>query len=265
MNTKNNAISPSLKHLAIIMDGNGRWAKTQGLDRFHGHAKGTQVAEEIIEECIKNKIPYLTLFAFSTENWGRPKLEVDFLFSLLEKHLNEKSKDLLEKNVRLETIGDLNKLPNNLRQRILSLKEESKGNTGLTLIFALNYGGRDEIASAARKLAEDIASNKISGSQVTPQLLQSYLQTHSWPDPDLVIRTSGEKRISNFMIWQMAYSELYFCDKLWPDFTSADLFHAIDNFNCRERRYGGLCKEDSAKPLNTDTTSFNPILSTESL
>lgn len=231
-------ILPPLQHLAVIMDGNGRWASKKGLNRFKGHIKGTEVAEQIIEQCAINNIPYLTLFAFSTENWKRPQREVDFLFSLLEKHINEKGNKLVEKNIRVETIGDLTRLPKPLQKSIQVLKEKSSGNTGLTLIFGLNYGGRSEILSAAIQFAKDHALKDLENIDLSH--FETYLETTKWPAPDLVIRTSGEKRISNFMIWQMAYSELYFSDKLWPDFSTSDLQEALQCYSKRQRRFGTL-------------------------
>lgn len=246
---------PNLKHLAIIMDGNGRWAAERGMNRFKGHIKGTEAAEKVIEECVRLKIPYLTMFAFSTENWSRPKREVDFLFSLLEKHLNERGDKLVEQNIRVQTIGDLTRLPLALQKSIELLKQKSSKNTGLTLIFGLNYGGRSEIVRGALNFLKACESDQNLKNNLDEESFKQFLETSSWPDPDLVIRTSGEQRISNFMIWQMAYSELYFTHTLWPDFTPEELSKALSDFCKRQRRFG--CVEDcknSQEELNISTT-----------
>lgn len=227
-----------LKHLAIIMDGNGRWAEKKSLSRFEGHIQGSKTAEMIIEQCLKHNIPYLTLFAFSTENWGRPANEVNFLMDLLEKHLVNKSKKFIAENIKLETIGDLTKLPTSLQSRLTELKLKTKNNSKLTVIFALNYGARDEIKNAALKLADDIEQNRVSKFNFTAQDFNKYLETSEWPDPDLIIRTSGEQRISNFLLWQAAYSEFYFTEKLWPDFSPQDFYEAIKNYYDRHRKFG---------------------------
>lgn len=222
------------------MDGNGRWAEKKGLSRLEGHLQGSKVAELVIEECLKLKIPYLTLFAFSTENWGRPAKEVHFLMDLLENHITTKGEKFISENIKLETIGDLSKLPNSLQSKLNELKNKTKNNTKLTVIFALNYGSRDEIKNAALKLAADLELNKVSKFNFTSEDFTKYLETSEWPDPDLIIRTSGEQRISNFLLWQAAYSELYFTEKLWPDFESKDLYAAVKNYYERHRKYGCL-------------------------
>jgi undecaprenyl diphosphate synthase len=232
-----------LKHLAIIMDGNGRWAEQKGLTRLEGHLQGSKSAELMIEQCLKYNIPYLTLFAFSTENWGRPAKEVNFLMELLEKHLITKSEKFISQNIRLETIGDLSKLPSSLQSKLAELKSKTKLNTKLTVIFALNYGGRDEIKNAALKLASDIEQNRVSKFNFTSDDFAKYLETSDWPDPDLIIRTSGEQRISNFLLWQSAYSEFYFTNKLWPDFDGQDFYTALKNYYDRHRKFG--CLDDS--------------------
>lgn len=229
-----------LKHLAIIMDGNGRWAEQKSLSRFEGHVKGSQTAELVIEQCLKYKIPYLTLFAFSTENWGRPTDEVSFLMELLENHIITKSEKFISENICLETIGDLSKLPISLQTRLREIKLKTKSNTALTVIFALNYGGREEIKNAALKLAADIEQNRISKFNFTRDDFGKYLETSKWPDPDLIIRTSGEQRISNFLLWQSAYSELYFTDQLWPDFSADDFHSALKIYHDRHRKFGCL-------------------------
>lgn len=234
----------ALKHIAIIMDGNGRWAEKKGLSRLEGHLQGSKSAEMIIEQCLKYKIPYLTLFAFSTENWGRPAKEVNFLMDLLENHLITKSEKFIKENIRLETIGDLSKLPNSLQLKLNELKLKTKSNTKLTVVFALNYGGRDEIKNAALKLAADIEQNRVSKFNFTSEDFGKYLETSEWPDPDFIIRTSGEQRISNFLLWQAAYSEFYFTDKLWPEFDSVDFFNALKSYFDRHRKFG--CIEDKS-------------------
>ncbi len=237
-----------LKHLAIIMDGNGRWAEKKGLSRLEGHLQGSKVAEQIIEECLKFEIPYLTLFAFSTENWGRPAKEVHFLMDLLENHLTTKGEKFISEQIKLETIGDLSKLPISLQSKLNELKNKTKSFTKLTVIFALNYGGRDEIKNAALKLASDIEQNRVSKFNFTNEDFNKYLETSEWPDPDLIIRTSGEQRISNFLLWQAAYSELYFTEKLWPDFDQQDFYNAIKCYYERNRKFG--CLENLVQSKN---------------
>lgn len=229
-----------LNHLAIIMDGNGRWAERKNFSRLEGHLQGSKTAEMIIEQCLKYKIPYLTLFAFSTENWGRPAKEVNFLMELLEDHLISKSEKFISENIRLETIGDLSKLPASLQAKLNEVKLKTKANTKLTVIFALNYGGRDEIKNAALKLAADIEQNRVSKFNFTSADFNKYLETSEWPDPDLIIRTSGEQRISNFLLWQAAYSEFYFTERLWPDFDAQDFYKAIKSYYDRHRKFGCL-------------------------
>lgn len=250
-----------LKHIAIIMDGNGRWANKRNQSRFEGHIQGSKVAESIVEEAIKLSIPYLTLFAFSTENWGRPPTEVKFLMNLLKNHLTTQSEKMVQEGVHLETIGDLSPLPLDLQNKIKDLKHKTRNNKKITLIFALNYGGRNEIKNAALKLAADLEYGKISKFDFKVNDFNKYLETCNWPDPDLVIRTSGEYRLSNFMLWQTAYSEYYFCEKLWPDFSISDFYQAIENYYLRKRRFGSL---DRQIPLsrksfeNYENSNSNP-------
>lgn len=243
---------PNLKHVAIIMDGNGRWATERGLNRFKGHVKGTEIAELIIEECVRCQISYLTMFAFSTENWSRPKREVDFLFALLEKHLNEKGNKLVEKNIRVETIGDISRLPSSLQRSIQNLKDKSQSNTGLTLIFGLNYGGRNEIVRSILKVLNSPILAEELKTTLDENRFSELLDTAQWPDPDLIIRTSGEERISNFMIWQMAYSEFYFSKLLWPDFTIEELHRAFQIYTRRQRRFGQV-QDTSTTVTDMDT------------
>ncbi len=248
-----------LNHLAIIMDGNGRWAEKKGLSRLEGHLQGSKTAEMIIEQCLKYQISYLTLFAFSTENWGRPVKEVNFLMELLEEHLISKAEKFIAENIRLETIGDLSKLPMSLQAKLNEIKLKTKANSKLTVIFALNYGGRDEIKNAALKLAADIEQNRVSKFNFTSEDFNKYLETSEWPDPDLIIRTSGEQRISNFLLWQAAYSEFYFTDRLWPDFNAQDFYVALKNYYDRHRKFG--CIEESKPVLekNSNPEGFTNI------
>jgi undecaprenyl diphosphate synthase len=223
-------------HLSIIMDGNGRWAKNRGLNRTEGHKKGAQVVKEITTFCANNdKIKYLTLYAFSTENWKRPKYEVEFLMKLLDNWLKQELDTYLENQVKFEVIGDISKFSDKLQKRIAITKEKTKNFTKLTQVLALNYGGRDEITRAVKRLYD----NK---EEINTENINKYLDTsiYNIPDVDLLIRTSGEIRISNFLLWQIAYAEMFFTKTLWPDFTTKELEEIIKNFEKRERRYGGI-------------------------
>lgn len=220
-------------HIAIIMDGNGRWAKDRGLNRTAGHEEGAKTVRKITSYCAKIGIKYLTLYAFSTENWNRPKLEVEFLMRLLEKYLKSELQTYLDNNIRFRAIGDLEKFSKNLRQAIGEVEEKTAHCTGLTQILALNYGSRDEITRAVNKALKD---NK----EITIDTINSYLDTSFAPDVDLVIRTSGEVRVSNFLLWQSAYAEYFFTKTLWPDFTEYELEDIISDFSKRERRFGGV-------------------------
>ena len=222
------------KHLAIIMDGNGRWAKKQGLLRAYGHEKGVQTVRQVVEYCVEHGIPYLTLFAFSTENWKRPALEVKALMELLVKFLKKEVDNLHKNNVRLKTIGNLDRFPPKPREALLASIDKLKNNTGLTLTLALNYGAREEILTAIKEIAAKVKE----GTLITETTLQKHLYTYDLPDVDLLIRTSGEERISNFLLWQIAYAELYFTEVLWPDFTKKHLEEALSNYQNRERRFG---------------------------
>jgi len=223
-------------HLALIMDGNGRWAQAQGKSRIWGHKKGSEVAQNIIEHCVQSTdIKFLTLYAFSTENWSRPKDEVDFLFKLLDSHLEKKGKTLIENNIVLKTMGDLMPLPYSLKNRIEKMKDATKSNTGLVLTLGLNYGGRQEIINATNRFIKENP-----GKAISENLLSFYLNTEELPKPDFIIRTSGEMRLSNFMIWEAAYSELYFSETLWPDFRFEELKTLLDNFSQRQRRFGSI-------------------------
>ena len=226
------------KHLAIIMDGNGRWAKKQGLLRAYGHEKGVQTVRQVVEYCVEHCIPYLTLFAFSTENWKRPALEVKALMELLVKFLKKEVDNLHKNNVRLKTIGNLDRFPPKPREALLASIDKLKNNTGLTLTLALNYGAREEILTAIKEIAAKVKEGTLIANTITETTLQKHLYTYDLPDVDLLIRTSGEERISNFLLWQIAYAELYFTEVLWPDFTKKHLEEALSNYQNRERRFG---------------------------
>lgn len=227
-------------HIAIIMDGNGRWAKNRNLPRIAGHKEGMEVVKKITITASDLGVEVLTMYAFSTENWNRPKTEVEFLMNLPIKFMDSFLPDLIKNNIRLETIGNIDGLPENTRKVILYAKEKTKENTGLILNFALNYGGRNDITEAIRQISEEVKQGNISTEDITDELISSKLMTSKVKDPELLIRTSGELRISNFMMWQIAYSELIFTDVLWPDFTQEHFVKAIEEFQRRNRRFGGL-------------------------
>jgi len=226
------------RHIAIIMDGNGRWAKKQGKFRVFGHKNGVKTVKKIVEAAGEIGIDFLTLYAFSKENWNRPYSEIDALMQLLVNAVNNEVTKLHEQNVKLLTIGEISNLPAPVEDKLKYAKNLTKDNTGLKLILALNYGARTEIISATKKIINDITENKINANDINYDLFSNYLYTTEIPDPDLLIRTSGEYRISNFLLWQIAYSELYFTDKLWPDFEKKDFYNAIIDYQNRERRFG---------------------------
>lgn len=226
------------KHLAIIMDGNGRWAKQKGKLRVFGHENGMKSVREVIEATAKLGIPYLTLYTFSTENWNRPKLEVEALMMLLIKGLKKEVQEMHQNNIRLNVIGDLSKFPKNIQKGLQEAMELTQNNTRLTVTLALGYGSRQEIIEGVKKIASDVKNNIISLENIDELLVNQYLYTQNIPDVDLLIRTSGEYRISNFLLWQIAYAELYFTEVLWPDFTSQHLQEAILDYQNRERRFG---------------------------
>ena len=226
------------RHLAIIMDGNGRWAKKQGMMRVFGHENGKKAVRETVEACAKLGVENLTLYAFSTENWNRPKLEVDTLMKLLVSSLKDELPLLLDNNIRLNTIGNIDMLPKKAQQELNDVIEKSKNNTRMTLTVALSYGSREEILSAVKKIGEKISNNLLSIADINEAVLNQHLYTFDLPDVDLVIRTSGEHRLSNFLLWQSAYAEFYFTDVLWPDFREKDLHDAIISYQQRERRFG---------------------------
>jgi len=226
------------RHIAIVMDGNGRWAKKHTIGRIRGHEKGVQAVKTTVRACLEIGIKYLTLFAFSMENWNRPDEEVQALMSLLEKYLDKETKQLNKQGIRLEIIGDLDLLNPSLKAKVLQAREETKNNERMILNMALSYGGRDEIVNAVKKIIREIRENKINIENINKGFFSNYLYTAGLPDPDLLIRTSGEYRISNFLLWQMAYTELYFTNIHWPDFTKEHLLKAIATYQKRERRFG---------------------------
>ena len=226
------------KHLAIIMDGNGRWAKQQGLLRALGHESGTKSVKVIIEASAKLGIEFLTLYAFSTENWNRPKLEVETLMRVLINSLKKELTTLQKNNIKLSAIGNLEQLPKSAQKELLDVIEKTKGNSKMTLTLALSYGSRDEIVNAVRNICSKVKNNIISIDTIDDSIINEHLYTQNLPDVDLLIRTSGEHRISNFLLWQIAYAELYFTDILWPDFKEQDLYEAIVSYQKRERRFG---------------------------
>ncbi len=228
------------QHLAVIMDGNGRWAQRRHLPRVAGHRAGVKAAREIIESCARLKLPYLTLYAFSLENWRRPQAEVDFLMRLLREYLKRELPAIHKNNIRLLIIGRSEQLPDGVRKDIEYGMRMTARNTGMKLVVALNYGGRAELVDAFNAMLEHVRSNGLSAFQADEQTVSEHLYTAGLPDPDLLIRTSGEMRVSNFLLWQIAYAEIYVTETLWPDFSRARLLEALVDFQKRERRYGGL-------------------------
>ena len=226
------------RHVAIIMDGNGRWAKKQGLARMFGHKKGVETVHNITVAATKLGIEYLTLYTFSTENWNRPKEEVDALMTLLVDTIAKETPTLMNNNVRLQTIGDIDRLPEGTKQKFLACIDETSRNTGLTMVIALSYSARWEIIEAVRSAVKMAQEGSVRPEDVNEQFVSSLMTTKAMPDPDLLIRTSGEYRISNFLLWQLAYSELYFTDCLWPEFTDDEFYKAIIDYQKRERRFG---------------------------
>ena len=231
------------QHVAIILDGNGRWAKAKGMPRNYGHAQGSKNVEKICEEAWRMGIKYLTVYAFSTENWNRPREEVNALMKLLRNYMKTCLKTAAKNDMKVRVIGDITKLDEDIQKRILELEEATKNNGGLNFQIAINYGSRDEITRAVRALVEDVKKGKLMPEEVDETCIEKYLDTHDIPDPDLLIRTSGEQRLSNYLLWQLAYTEFYFTDVPWPDFTKQELEKAIDQYNSRDRRYGGVKEE----------------------
>ena len=230
-------------HVAIILDGNGRWAKSKGMPRNYGHIQGAKTVEVICEEAYNMGINYLTVYAFSTENWNRPKDEVDALMKLLRNYMKNCLKRASKNNMRVKVIGRKEGLDDDIRTQIEELEKATENNTGLTFSIALNYGSRDEIIRGIQRVAEDVKNGKLDVEQITEELFSNYLDTKDLPEPDLMIRTSGEQRISNFLTWQLAYTEFYFTDVPWPDFNKKELEKAVEAFQKRDRRYG-LVKEE---------------------
>ncbi len=228
------------KHVAIILDGNGRWAKKRMMPRNYGHTQGSKNVEKICEEAYKMGIQYLTVYAFSTENWRRPKEEVDALMKLLKSYLDTSIKTSTKNNMCVRVIGDKLKLDEELRSSIEALEEASRNNTGLKFQVAINYGGRDEILRAVRRLALDVKENNTEIDHIDEEVFDKYLDTNDIPDPDLLIRTSGEQRLSNFLLWQSAYTEFYFTDVLWPDFNKKELKKAVEYYSSRSRKFGAI-------------------------
>lgn len=228
------------QHIAIILDGNGRWAKKKGMPRNFGHAQGSKNVERICEDAYKLGVKYLTVYAFSTENWKRPKDEVDALMGLLRNYMKTCLKTAEKNRMRVRVLGDKTALDEDIRNRIAELEDATKNNDGLCFQIALNYGSRDEMIRAMKKMCEDCKQDKFDVKDIDEKRFESYLDTHGIPDPDLMIRTSGELRLSNYLLWQLAYSEFYFTDVLWPDFTKEELIKAIEYYNNRDRRFGGV-------------------------
>tara|TARA_Y100000746_G_scaffold207137_1_gene195272 strand:+ start:474 stop:1181 length:708 start_codon:yes stop_codon:yes gene_type:complete len=231
------------KHTAIIMDGNGRWAEQKGMPRIFGHQNGVTAVRRIVESASKFNIKYLTLFTFSVENWDRPRSEVDTLMGLLVQTLKDQFEDMFKNNIKLNAIGDLDTLPGEVREELYTIIENTKDNTGMTLTLALSYGGKQEIFKAVKEISEKVKNDIICLDNFDDSVINDHLYTSNLPDVDLLIRTSGEKRISNFLLWQIAYAELYFTDVYWPDFTEEDLEKAIVEYQNRERRFGKTSKQ----------------------
>ncbi|MHA6279450.1 isoprenyl transferase [Salinimicrobium sp. CAU 1759] len=226
------------QHIAIIMDGNGRWAKKQGLMRVRGHEKGTKAVRDVVEGCAEIGVQNLTLYAFSTENWNRPKVEVDTLMKLLVSSLKKEIKTLQENDIRLNAIGCLDNLPSKAFRELQEVIHKTATNSRMTLTLALSYGSREELGNMVKEISTKVAAGEISTKDIDESVINKHLYTRNLPDVDLVIRTSGEQRISNFLLWQIAYAELYFSEILWPDYRREDLFEAIYNYQNRERRFG---------------------------
>lgn len=234
------------QHIAIIMDGNGRWAKQQGEDRVFGHHEGVNSVRDVVEAAGEAGVKYMTLYAFSTENWNRPKEEVDALMELLVATISMETPRLHKNNVKLQAIGNLQSLPAACLQELHESMATTAGNTGLNLVLALSYSAKWEIAQAMQQLGREIEAGKLKADNITEADIEQHLCTRAYPDPELMIRTSGEHRISNFLLWQLAYAEFYFTDKLWPDFRKNDLFEAIINYQKRERRFGKTSEQISS-------------------
>jgi undecaprenyl diphosphate synthase len=231
------------RHVAIIMDGNGRWAQRQGLPRIEGHRRGVASVRRITEECTRTGIGQLTLYCLSSENWKRPPHELDFLMHLLEQYMIEERSTILDQNIRVSVIGRREGIPLATQREMDKTIEMSAVNTGMTLCLAINYGGRAEIVDAVRRIADEVARGQLRPSNITEQTIADHVYTAGMPDPDLLIRTAGEQRISNFLLWQISYAEIWITDKCWPEFLEADLYAALAGFAARDRRFGGLAEE----------------------
>ena len=228
------------RHVAIILDGNGRWAKAKGMPRNYGHVQGAKTVETICEDAYRMGIQYLTVYAFSTENWNRPRDEVDALMKLLRNYMKTCLKTAEKNRMCVRVLGEKSRLDEDIQNRILELEEATKDNDGLHFQIAINYGGRDEIVRASRKMARAVARGELLAEEITEETVSGYLDTAGIPEPDLLIRTCNEQRISNFLLWQLAYTEFYFTQVLWPDFTREELVKAVEAYNHRDRKYGGL-------------------------
>jgi len=238
------------KHIAIIMDGNGRWAQLRHRPRTFGHVKGTRVAKKIITACSRRGIKHLTLYAFSTENWFRPQAEVSLLMTILRRYLKRETENLIKENIRFSVIGDMTRIPKDVVSAIETSMEATSHCTGLHLVFALSYGSRQEITDTVREIAARVAAGELHSQDIDESLINSTLSTYPTPDPDLIIRTSGEQRLSNFLLWQAAYSEFYFTDVLWPNFTESHLDEALQAFSMRQRRFGKVSANDNMEKLS---------------
>lgn len=238
------------RHIAMIMDGNGRWAQKKGGERLFGHKNGVESVRQVVEAAGELGIEYLTLYAFSTENWKRPRTEIDGLMTLLTNTISNETRKLNENNVRLLVIGNVTDLPKSVQKHLMQAVEITSGNTGLKLVLGLSYSGRWEITEAVKQMCRDAGSGKLDPDRVDSTLLESYLTTSFMPDPELLIRTSGERRISNFLLWQLAYTELYFTPVLWPDYRKEHFYEAIIDFQRRERRFGKVSEKSRAITLN---------------
>ncbi len=233
------------KHIAIIMDGNGRWAKEQGQDRIYGHDKGVDSVRDTVEACAELGVEYLTLYAFSSENWSRPTDEVNALMELLVATLQTEIATLNKNNIRLRSIGNIKSLPEHCQEQLKDSFEQTSNNTGLNLVLALNYSGKWDVVNAIKLMAQDVENDQLDADKIDECKVKQYLTTSEIPDPELLIRTSGEYRISNFLLWELAYTELYFCSKNWPDFTQEELYKALIDFQNRERRFGKVSEQIS--------------------
>ncbi len=239
MSVKEKIIKGKLpKHIAVIMDGNGRWAKQRGEERVFGHRNGVRAVRDVTEACAELGVEYLTLYTFSTENWNRPKEEIDALMAMLVTTIAQEEKTLMDNNIKLECIGDVEQIASETRASLLECMEHTKNNNRMTLILALNYSSRWEITDTVRRIAALVEENRLKKEQIDQDFISSQLATANYPDPDLLIRTSGEYRLSNYLLWQLAYAELYFTPTLWPDFTKESLYEAIVDYQSRERRFG---------------------------